>query len=193
MIARRTKAKKRRRALQPCHRATINLTERTKNSRKHDRKITLSTQRTQKRAQRGHARRGQGTWPGMQQEQLTSSRMIKKKKMRKGIASSRQRTPSGGVTAGQNRAQQGHTRKGRGTWPGMQRGWQTIPRRMKNKKTRQGIANSRRETLSGEVTAGETKMRQRWPQARWGFPEERQEDLQNRQLRCHHSAIHKVQ
>ena len=70
-----------------------------------------------------------------------------------------------------------------GTWPGMKQGWQMSPRRMKKNNMRQEIVSSRKGTLSGEVTAGEMKMRRRRPQSSWGLPEERQEDLQNRQLR----------
>ena len=64
---------------------------------------------------------------------------------------------------------------------------------MKKKKTRQGIANSRKGTLSGEIKAGKTKILRRRPQACWGFTEERQEDLQNRQLRCQRREIHQMQ
>ena len=67
-------------------------------------------------------------------------------------------------------ARRGQARRGRGTWTGMQQGRQTRVRRTKEKRMRQGIAISRRGALSGEVTAGETKVRQRRPHAHWGFP-----------------------
>ena len=41
--------------------------------------------------------------------------------------------------------------------------------------------------------AGETKMRRRRPQERWGFPEERREVLQNRRLSYQRRTIHPVQ
>ena len=146
----------------------------------------------QNRARRGQARRGRGTWLGMLQKRQTGLRRRKNNKMWKAIESSRRGTLSGEVTAGQKRSQRGHVHKGQGAWRGMQRGWQAIPSRMKKNRMRQGITNSRQGTLSGEVTAGENKILQRRPQARWGFPEERQEDLQNRQLRCQRMEIHQV-
>ena len=102
--------------------------------------------------------------------------------MWKGIASSRRRTLSWEVAAGKKKSQQGQAGKGRETWLGIKRGLQTIPRRIKKKNMKQGIANSWQGTLSGEIKAGKTKMRQRCPQERWGFKKERREDLQNRQL-----------
>ena len=105
------------------------------------------------KALQGHARKGRGTWPGMLRGWRTSPRRMKKKKIRQGFASRRKGTLSGEVTVGHKRVRQRHACRGQGTCPGMQRGRQTIPRRMKKMKMRQGIASSRRGTLSVEVTA----------------------------------------
>ena len=113
--------------------------------------------------------------------------------MWKGIASSRRRTLSWEVAAGKKKSQQGQAGKGRETWLGIKRGLQTIPRRIKKKNMKQGIANSWQGTLSGEIKAGKTKMCQRRPQALWGFTEDHQGDLLNRRLRCQCRKIHKVQ
>ena len=82
----------------------------------------------------------------------------KKRKIRQGIASSHKGNLSGKVTAGQKKLWRGHAHKGQGTWPGMRRGLRASPMWMKEKKMRQGIANSRQGTFSGQLTAGETKM-----------------------------------
>ena len=113
--------------------------------------------------------------------------------MRKGIASIRRGTLSGEVTAAKKKAQRGHAWKGRGTWTGMQRVWQAIPRGIKKKNMRQAITSTRKGTLSGEVTSGEMKMRRRRPQASWGLPEEQKEDLQNKGLRFQRRAMYPAQ
>ena len=116
--ARRTKSKKRRRVQKKNHRATTNLTERMTNWKKRVRKRTRLTRHAQNRAQHRHDCRDQGTWPDIRSEQQTR----RKKKIRKGTASSRRRTLLGEVTAGKKKARQGHAQKGQRTWPGMQQG-----------------------------------------------------------------------
>ena len=82
----------------------------------------------------------------------------------------------GEVTAGQNRARRGHPHRGRVTWSVMQWVRLTIPRRIKERNIRQGIAGGWRGTLSGEVTDGNTKMFRRRSHTRWGFQGKRRED-----------------
>ena len=148
----------------------MNSMEWTTNLRKHMCKRTRLTQHAQKIARQGNGCRGRGTWSGMQWVQQTSSRRIKNRKIWQEIANRRRGTLSGEVTAVHKRERQGHACRGRRIWPDLRWGQQTSLRRMKKRKTRQEIASSRRGTLSGKVTAGETKMRQRRPNACWGFP-----------------------
>ena len=143
MRERRTTAKKRWRRPNKHHMATTNLTEGTKNSNKHARKISRSTGRVQKRARQVHARRRQGAWTDIRPEQKTIPRKKRKKKIWKGIANSRRQTLSGEVTYGKKKARLGHARKGRGTWTDMQRDHRTKQKRRKKKNMRQGIAKSR--------------------------------------------------
>ena len=169
---RRTTEKKRRRIPKKYHRATTNLTEGTKISKKHARKRSRSTRRVQKRVQQGHAIRRQGAWPDIRTEQQTILRKKRKRKIRKRIAGRWRQNLSGEFAAGKKKAQRWHARKGRWTWTGMQRDYQTNHKRKKKKNTRWGIENSRQGTLSGKIKAGQKKMSRRRPQARWGFTEE---------------------
>ena len=66
-----------------------------------------------------------------------------------------------------------------GTWPGMQWDYQTNQKRRKKKNKRRELVNSRKGTLPGEIKVGKTKMSLHWPQARWVFTEEGQDNLPN--------------
>ena len=107
-----TTAKKRQRRPNKHHRATTNLTERTKHSKKHMRKRSCSKRRAQRRAQQGHAHIGQGTWTGTQQEQKKIPRRRRKKRICKAIASSQQQNLSWEVTAGKINLGKGTLGKG---------------------------------------------------------------------------------
>ena len=82
------------------HGATTKLTEGTKNLKKHARKILRSIGRVQKRTRQGNSCRSQGVWPDIRPEHQTIPRKRRKKKIWKGIASSRKQTLLGEVTAG---------------------------------------------------------------------------------------------
>ena len=111
---RRTTAKKRRRRPKKRYRATTNSTEGTKNLKQQARKRSRSIGRMQKRAQQGHARRRQGAWPDIRPEQKTIPKKKRKKKIRRGIASSQIRTLSGEVADGKKKSWRGHGFKNRG-------------------------------------------------------------------------------
>ena len=76
---------------------------------------------------------------------------------------------------------------------GMQEEYLTNQKKRKNNNMWRGISNSCQGTLLGEIKAGKTKMSRRWPQARWGFAEERQGDLPNMRLHCQRKEINKMQ
>ena len=180
---RRTTAKKRQRIPNKRYRSTTNSTEGTKNLKQHEQKISRSTGHVQKRAQQGHAHRRQVAWMNIRPEQKTIPEKKRKKKIQKGIASSRRRTLSGEVAAGKNKSRRGNAREKGETWMGMQRDYRTNQKRRKKKNMMREFTNSRQGTLSGEIKAWKTKMSRHWPQARWLFTEEGQENLPNRQLR----------
>ena len=148
MRVRRTTSNKRRRRPKKRYRATTNSMKGTKSSKKHTWKRLRSTGSVQKRAQQGHTLRRQGAWPDIRPEYQTIPRKMRKKKIRKGIASSRRQTLSGEVVARKNKARQGHAKK-RGTWPGMKWYYQTNQKSRKKKNTQREFANSRQGTLSG--------------------------------------------
>ena len=79
-------------------------------------------------------------------ERTTNSRKHTRKRMRL-------------TQCAQKITQQGHARRGWGTWPGMRRERQMGPRRRKKKKMRKVITSSCQGTLLGEVTAGQKKAR----------------------------------
>ena len=83
-------------------------------------KRSRSIGRVQKRAWRGHACRRQGAWPYIIPKQQMIPRKRRKKKIRKGLTSSRRRTLSGEVA---------YSQKEQGTWPGMKRDYQTNQKR----------------------------------------------------------------
>ena len=114
---------------------TTNLTEGTNNSKQHARKRLHWTGRVQKRAKQGNALISQGSWTGIIPEQKTIPMKKRKKKIWKGIANSRQQTLSGEVTADKKKSRQGYAWKKGGTWPGMQRDYQTNQKRRKKKNT----------------------------------------------------------
>ena len=86
----------------------------------------------------------------------------------------RKRTCS--TQSAQKRARQWHNQRGQITWQDMRHEQQTILRRRKRKKMRNGIASSWRQNLSGEVTDVKNKLRQghawkgkgSWPGMHWG-------------------------
>ena len=94
----------------------------------------------------------------MRQDRRKSPIRRKKKKMREGITIIQRGNLSGEVTASKTNVARERSERA-GTWPVIQQGWQTIPRRIKKKNMQQGISSSWKGTLSGEVTAGEMKMR----------------------------------
>ena len=118
--ARRNTEKKRQRIPKKHNRETTNSMEGRKNLKKHARKRSCLTGRIQKRVRQWHALRRQGSWPDIRLEQKTIPKKCRKKKFRKGIASSRQQTLLGDVAVGKKKAPRGHAPKGQGTWPGMQ-------------------------------------------------------------------------
>ena len=96
---RRNTAKKWWRIPKKRYRTTMNLTEGTNNAKQHARKRSSATGHVQKIAQQGHAHKRQGAWLNIRTEQKTIPKKKRKKKIQKGIASSRRRILSGGVAA----------------------------------------------------------------------------------------------